>query len=117
MPVYLSLVPIIAGVSLASLKELTFSWMSFIAGTGSAVTSVTCALARKNETVIVSGHADGSVAFHRVFETDPSSADRDAVVVDDLHALIATVHVTRTVADARAVCGFKTARSTPSARL
>ena len=71
--------------------------------TGSAVTSVTCALARKNETVIVSGHADGSVAFHRVFETDPSSADRDAVVVDDLHALIATVHVTRTVADARAV--------------
>ena len=69
--------------------------------TGSAVTSVTCALARKNETVIVSGHADGSVAFHRVFETDPFSADRDAVVVDDLHALIATVHVTRTVADAR----------------
>ena len=70
--------------------------------TGSAVTAVTCALTRKNETTIVSGHADGSVAFHRAFETDATSVDRDAMVVDDLHALIATVHVIRTVADARA---------------
>ena len=34
--------------------------------TGSAVTSVTCALARKNETVIVSGHAERTIAFPRV---------------------------------------------------
>merc|ERR1719201_457057 len=47
IPVYLSLVPIIAGVSLASLKELTFSWMSFIAGTGSAVTSAAKAILSK----------------------------------------------------------------------
>jgi len=40
-------VPIIAGVSLASLKELTFSWMSFIAGTGSAVTSAAKAILSK----------------------------------------------------------------------
>ncbi|EOD20084.1 hypothetical protein EMIHUDRAFT_451082 [Emiliania huxleyi CCMP1516] len=47
LPVYASLVPIIAGVSLASLKELTFSWMSFIAGTGSAVTSAAKAILSK----------------------------------------------------------------------
>merc|ERR1711988_1471165 len=47
LPVYLSLVPIIAGVSLASLKELTFSWMSFVAGTGSAVTSAAKAILSK----------------------------------------------------------------------
>ena len=44
---YASLVPIIAGVSLASLKELSFSWMSFIAGTGSAVTSAAKAILSK----------------------------------------------------------------------
>jgi len=48
LPVYASLVPIIAGVSLASLKELTFSWMSFIAGTGSAVTSAAKAEPSRN---------------------------------------------------------------------
>jgi len=47
LPVYLSLVPIMFGVSLASLKELTFSWMSFIAGTGSAVTSAAKAILSK----------------------------------------------------------------------
>merc|ERR1719238_427931 len=47
LPVYLSLVPIIAGVSLASLKELTFSWMSFVAGTASAVTSAAKAILSK----------------------------------------------------------------------
>ena len=47
LPVYLSLVPIIAGVSLASLKELSFTWMSFIAGTGSAVTSAAKAILSK----------------------------------------------------------------------
>merc|ERR1719454_883899 len=47
VPVYLSLVPIIFGVSLASLKELTFSWMSFIAGTASAVTSAAKAILSK----------------------------------------------------------------------
>ena len=39
--------PIIAGVSLASLKELSFSWMSFIAGTASAVTSAAKAILSK----------------------------------------------------------------------
>ena len=47
VPVYLSLVPIILGVSLASLKELSFSWMSFVAGTGSAVTSAAKAILSK----------------------------------------------------------------------
>jgi len=47
LPVYLSLVPILLGVSLASLKELTFSWYSFIAGTMSAVTSASKAILSK----------------------------------------------------------------------
>ena len=47
LPVYATLVPIIAGVGLASVKELTFSWMSFIAGTGSAVTSAAKAILSK----------------------------------------------------------------------
>jgi len=47
LPVYLSLEPNIAGESLASLKELTFSWMSFAAGTGSAVTSAAKAILSK----------------------------------------------------------------------
>ena len=47
LPVYASLVPIIAGVSLASLKELTFSWFSFTAGTMSAVTSAAKAILSK----------------------------------------------------------------------
>jgi len=47
LPVYLSLVPIIVGVSLASLKELTFSWFSFTAGTMSAVTSAAKAILSK----------------------------------------------------------------------
>jgi len=47
LPVYASLVPIICGVGLASVKELTFSWMSFIAGTASAVTSAAKAILSK----------------------------------------------------------------------
>jgi solute carrier family 35 protein E1 len=47
LPVYLSLVPIIAGVGLASLKELSFTWLSFAAGTLSAVTSATKAILSK----------------------------------------------------------------------
>jgi len=47
LPVYASLVPIMLGVSLASLKELSFSWMSFVAGTGSAVTSAAKAILSK----------------------------------------------------------------------
>jgi solute carrier family 35 protein E1 len=47
LPVYLSLVPIISGVGLASLKELSFSWLGFTAGTVSAVTSATKAILSK----------------------------------------------------------------------
>ena len=47
LPVYLSLVPIIAGVGLASLKELSFTWLSFVAGTLSAVTSAMKAILSK----------------------------------------------------------------------
>ncbi len=47
IPVYASLVPILLGVSLASLKELTFSWFSFTAGTLSAVTSAAKAILSK----------------------------------------------------------------------
>jgi solute carrier family 35 protein E1 len=47
LPVYLSLVPIIGGVGLASMKELSFSWLGFTAGTVSAVTSATKAILSK----------------------------------------------------------------------
>ena len=47
VPVYLSLVPIIAGVGLASMKELSFTWVSFVAGTISAVTSACKAILSK----------------------------------------------------------------------
>lgn len=47
LPVYASLVPIIAGVGIASLKELSFTWLSFGAGTLSAVTSATKAILSK----------------------------------------------------------------------
>eukprot|EP00904_Undaria_pinnatifida_P013146 jgi/Undpi1/8962/HiC_scaffold_26.g11423.m1 len=39
LPVYLSLLPIIAGVSLASLKELSFSWVAFGNAMGSNTAS------------------------------------------------------------------------------
>jgi len=47
LPVYLTLVPIMGGVGLASMKELTFTWLSFIAGTVSAVTSASKAILSK----------------------------------------------------------------------
>ena len=47
LPVYLSLIPIIAGVGIASLKELSFTWLSFTSGTLSAVTSATKAILSK----------------------------------------------------------------------
>ena len=47
LPVYATLVPIMAGVGLASLKELSFTWLAFIAGTISAVTSASKAILSK----------------------------------------------------------------------
>mmetsp|Transcript_24871 Transcript_24871/g.53651 ORF Transcript_24871/g.53651 Transcript_24871/m.53651 type:complete len:393 (+) Transcript_24871:79-1257(+) len=47
LPVYLSLIPILGGVGLASMKELSFTWLSFIAGTISAVTSASKAILSK----------------------------------------------------------------------
>ena len=45
LPVYASLVPIIFGVGLASVKELSFTWMSFIAGTGARARALARSLA------------------------------------------------------------------------
>jgi len=47
VPVYASLVPIIIGVMLASTHELSFTWVSLIAGTLSAVTSACKAILSK----------------------------------------------------------------------
>jgi solute carrier family 35 protein E1 len=47
VPVYLSLVPILGGVGLASLKELSFSWLALTAGLISAVTSAAKAILSK----------------------------------------------------------------------
>lgn len=47
IPVYASLVPIILGVSIASMKELSFTWLSFFSGGLSAVTSASKAILSK----------------------------------------------------------------------
>eukprot|EP00579_Thalassiosira_antarctica_P000779 CAMPEP_0201867960 /NCGR_PEP_ID=MMETSP0902-20130614/2032_1 /ASSEMBLY_ACC=CAM_ASM_000551 /TAXON_ID=420261 /ORGANISM="Thalassiosira antarctica, Strain CCMP982" /LENGTH=405 /DNA_ID=CAMNT_0048393233 /DNA_START=57 /DNA_END=1274 /DNA_ORIENTATION=- len=47
IPVYLSLVPILGGVGLASAKELSFSWLALTAGLISAVTSAMKAILSK----------------------------------------------------------------------
>lgn len=44
---YATLIPIIGGVSIAAAKELSFTWMSFYAGTLSAVTSAMKAILSK----------------------------------------------------------------------
>lgn len=47
LPVYATLIPIMGGVGIASLKELSFTWLAFIAGTISAVTSASKAILSK----------------------------------------------------------------------
>lgn len=47
IPVYLSLVPIMGGVAMASMKELSFTWIAFIAGAISAFTSAAKAILSK----------------------------------------------------------------------
>jgi solute carrier family 35 protein E1 len=47
IPVYLSLIPILGGVGLASMKELSFSWLALTAGLISAVTSAMKAILSK----------------------------------------------------------------------
>jgi len=47
VPVYLSLIPILGGVGLASMKELSFSWLALTAGLLSAVTSAAKAILSK----------------------------------------------------------------------
>ena len=47
VPVYLSLMPIIGGVGLASLKELSFTWLSFSTAMASSVASAAKAILSK----------------------------------------------------------------------
>mmetsp|Transcript_24508 Transcript_24508/g.27917 ORF Transcript_24508/g.27917 Transcript_24508/m.27917 type:complete len:430 (+) Transcript_24508:235-1524(+) len=47
LPVYATLIPIMGGVGLASMKELSFTWLAFISGTISAVTSASKAILSK----------------------------------------------------------------------
>jgi len=47
LPVYATLVPIMGGVGIASMKELSFTWLAFISGTVSAVTSASKAILSK----------------------------------------------------------------------
>ena len=70
-------------------------------GFGTPVTAIATTYVRKNETLVVAGHACGRVAFHQIFESD-LEASGAGVVIDDVHALAATVFAVRDLADARA---------------
>jgi hypothetical protein len=52
--------------------------------TNSSVTALGVMLMRRNESIVVSGHANGDVIFHQISE---SVHQEDAVVNDDLHVL------------------------------
>merc|ERR1711998_631134 len=47
LPVYATLLPVVAGVSIASLSELTFSWTSFLSAMGSNTAFSLCAILSK----------------------------------------------------------------------
>jgi solute carrier family 35 protein E1 len=49
LPVYLSLLPVAGGVALASLKELSFSWVSFAGAMGSNVAAATRGVLAKKQ--------------------------------------------------------------------
>lgn len=58
--------------------------------TNSSVTALGAMLVRRNETMVVSGHANGDVVFHRIVESVHREDDA-AMASDDVHTLTAEV--------------------------